>query len=305
MTAKREPLPPFSHESPVSQAGFTMIPNAVVLRGDLSLAARLLYGYLKHLAWRNHTEGIDPPLETLMADLGVGKKVVIAALKELTETGLVRSVRRGQGRTNVYVVVDPGPPSEPLEGSSRSVETALQEVPHRHFSTRARSSLETSSIKTTPSRANARDTSGEIAEALRIGEGPPPLRQVEGQNLGLNALCEVCELGELGGIRPREKMALAYLNGRAGSPGIRAIFWAETVDYATREGKLDELAAMTTEQWEQTLADSIRKKAVRFRERMPDVTMGPKALRDWWLDLAALRPAGGATPDDFRRQATG
>jgi hypothetical protein len=113
------PQPQAVHASAVTQAGFTMIPNAVMLRGDLTAAAKLAYGYLKHLAWRGDTDEAAPARDELGRVLGLADKAVTTAVQSLARAPVVEGdddadarrlvvvVRRGLGMPNLYVVNDP------------------------------------------------------------------------------------------------------------------------------------------------------------------------------------------------------
>lgn len=121
------------HSNPVTQAGFTSIPNVVMLRPDLTPEAKLIYGYLKHLAWREGLEGVAPPRDAVANDLAITEKKVTRAVALLADVGLVEVVRRGQGRTNLYLVHDPE-----IDGS-RKAKSAFLEEPNRPDPARARS----------------------------------------------------------------------------------------------------------------------------------------------------------------------
>jgi len=86
--------------------GFTPLPNAVLLDARLSRDARLLYALLQY-----HARGDGrcfPSHATLAAELGGGETALRAYLRELIDAGLVGQRRRGQGRTNMYVLLPGG-----------------------------------------------------------------------------------------------------------------------------------------------------------------------------------------------------
>ena len=83
--------------------GFTPLPNAVLLDIRLSRDARLLYALLQY-----HARGDGrcfPRHATLAAELGGGETALRAYLRELIDAGLVGQRRRGQGHTNMYILL--------------------------------------------------------------------------------------------------------------------------------------------------------------------------------------------------------
>lgn len=117
--------PPINWASSVTAAGFTMIPNAVMLRTHLSSDARLVYGYLKHLAWRADVGEITSARDAIAFDLGLSEKKVTNALRELqnepvvcgddTEPPLIICIRPGQGKPNRYLINDPESMPQPVD----------------------------------------------------------------------------------------------------------------------------------------------------------------------------------------------
>ena len=86
--------------------GFTPLPNQVLLDARLSRDARLLYALLQY-----HARGDGrcfPSHATLAAELDGGETALRAYLRELIEAGLVAQRLRGQGRTNMYILLDSG-----------------------------------------------------------------------------------------------------------------------------------------------------------------------------------------------------
>lgn len=329
-----------AHSNPVSQAGFTMIPNAVMLRGDLSATAKIVYGYLKHLAWREHGVEVAPARETIAADLHLSEKTVTAAILQLKKapvvegqegdgTRLVGAVQRGQGLTNAYVVNDPATPAEetvvkPKKRRSRKVKTTFLEGEDLPHPARARS-LPLDNSK--PSGAKAPVTGSEIEVPLNeVAAVPDPTRpppvvlfddptKDQRQNLPLNALREECYVGESNPERIAKRV-VPFLNGLKGTGerGIREIAWTELIQHATVTGQMPKVARYLegregAEEFELYVAAAIHVKSALFHEKMPGATMGPAALRDYWLDLARmpnpLQRRGGMTPDDIRRMDIG
>ncbi len=89
-------------KEPGFKDGFTMIPNIILTTPHLTHGAKLCYAMLLKYAWG---EGrCFPGQETLAKDLGVERLSVVRYLKELKEKGAVDVVRRGLGKTNVYII---------------------------------------------------------------------------------------------------------------------------------------------------------------------------------------------------------
>jgi len=82
--------------------GFTQIPNAVLKNNRICPQARLLYGILLSYGWQKNT--CFPGLETLADDIGVSSRMIQKYIEELKSSGLVEVVRRGLGKTNLYIL---------------------------------------------------------------------------------------------------------------------------------------------------------------------------------------------------------
>lgn len=246
------------HSDPVSQAGFTMIPNVVVLDQRLSLGAKLAYGYLKHIAWRTHNGTVESAVSTLCRDLGVSEKTMRGYLHELAAVDLIESKRRGLGLPNLYIVHDP--PQDLLDGT---VETPVQEG---------------EDLRVSPSSTE------EVSTREPPEGGPPKLLRVEGRDLAFDALAEVCRVDPAGN-RARE---VGYaLNGtkQKGLPvGIRELAWR---DLLTANASAE---AMPPEAWERYLATTIRQRAELYERAMPGAALTPLALAKWWTDIGDRPP---------------
>lgn len=117
--------PLVAHSNPVTQAGFTMIPNVIMLRSDLRPVSKLVYGYLSHLAWRNGNDSASSPLARIAADLNISEDTVRASIQQLEAASclegddradaprLLVSKRRGLGLPNLYRISDPELPAAP------------------------------------------------------------------------------------------------------------------------------------------------------------------------------------------------
>ena len=86
---------------PATAGGFTMVPNDLLERGDISPGAKIICIGLLRFAWQ---EGFCfPGQERLAAMLGMGVRTVIRYLQELARARLILLERRGRGRTNRYL----------------------------------------------------------------------------------------------------------------------------------------------------------------------------------------------------------
>ena len=87
---------------PVARGGFTQVPNFILRNPDLSAGAKVVYSMFLSYAW--HNESCFPGQERLAQDIGLSRSRVTEFISELCRAGLVTVQRRGQGRTNIYVV---------------------------------------------------------------------------------------------------------------------------------------------------------------------------------------------------------
>lgn len=294
---ERPPEPVAFHTSPLDAAGFTMIPNTVLWRQDLSIGAKLVYGYLKYLAWRGRTTEVGAARDVIAADLRVGVKTVTGYIKELREAPaaegaddpecpmLIVSIRRGLGRPNVYAV------NPPETGHSGKVISTSLDGSDRPVPARARSSSKPSNTK------------NEEEPPLPPLDVPPPIVLIDGRNVPLDTLAA---LTGVEADSPRYPQAIVALNGRLHKTtgavlekGIRHLYWGECHRHALAAVTPDEVLRLrelqgNPERFAVLLADRIRKKADTYRAAMPGAALTPKALRDWWLDIEHQDRAGDA-----------
>jgi len=87
---------------PVTAGGFTQIPNILLRTKTLSSQAKIVYAQLLSYAWTN--DRAFPGQERMGEDLGASRTTIYRALQELIEAGWLEVERRGQGKTNVYVL---------------------------------------------------------------------------------------------------------------------------------------------------------------------------------------------------------
>ena len=87
---------------PVSAGGFTQVPNCLLNQANLSFAAKVVYAKLLSYAWHNNR--VFPGQETMANELGTSQPTITRAIQELEDNGWLEIQRRGQGKTNVYVL---------------------------------------------------------------------------------------------------------------------------------------------------------------------------------------------------------
>ncbi len=87
---------------PVSAGGFTQVPNLILKNENISAGAKLVYSLLLSYAWHNNM--CFPGQDRLAADCGKTQQWVSLQMKELERESLLEIDRRGQGKTNIYVL---------------------------------------------------------------------------------------------------------------------------------------------------------------------------------------------------------
>lgn len=87
---------------PVSAGGFTQVPNFILKNKELTLGAKVSYATLLSYAWHNNL--VFPGQDTMAKETGMGKRSIVRYIKELQDVGYLDVQRRGQGKTNVYVL---------------------------------------------------------------------------------------------------------------------------------------------------------------------------------------------------------
>ena len=87
---------------PVFQSGFTQLPNFVLRASTISNNAKVIYAKLLSYAWND--DYCYPGQERMAEDIGTSQPTISRALIELQKAGWLDIERRGQGKTNVYVL---------------------------------------------------------------------------------------------------------------------------------------------------------------------------------------------------------
>lgn len=87
---------------PVSAGGFTQVPNFLLKDPKVSANAKVVYAMLLSYAWNNNL--VFPGQERMAEDMGSTKSTVNRGVIELQKAGWLEIQRRGQGKTNLYVL---------------------------------------------------------------------------------------------------------------------------------------------------------------------------------------------------------
>jgi DNA-binding MarR family transcriptional regulator len=87
---------------PVATEGFTQVPNLVLKNAKLSAGAKLVYSLLLSYAW--HNDSAFPGQDRLAKDCGKTQSWVSKRMRDLESTGFLEIKRRGQGKTNIYIL---------------------------------------------------------------------------------------------------------------------------------------------------------------------------------------------------------
>src|SRR5690242_4128352 len=87
---------------PVSAGGFTQVPNFLLKDPKVSANAKVVYSMLLSYAWNNNL--VFPGQERMAEDIGSSQPTIARAIKELEAQGWLEIQRRGQGKTNVYIL---------------------------------------------------------------------------------------------------------------------------------------------------------------------------------------------------------
>lgn len=97
---------------PITQHGFTQMPNVVLRNPNISVGAKVVYTMFLSYAWGDGQ--CFPGQDRLAKDIGMTRVRVTQLIGELEAAGLVEITRRGQGKTNTYeldIRVEPKKPT--------------------------------------------------------------------------------------------------------------------------------------------------------------------------------------------------
>lgn len=91
-------------ENATIRGGFTIVPNYILDSERISRDAQILYIHLLKYAWQK--DSCFPGYDRLCGDLRCGRNQLSRFLKELQSANFLLIIRRGQGKTNIYVLRD-------------------------------------------------------------------------------------------------------------------------------------------------------------------------------------------------------
>lgn len=124
-------------ENELLRRGFTSIPN-YIFGMPISSNAKLIYMALLSYAWNNRY--CYPGLAKLCTDVSLSDKPVTKAIEELTQSALLEVRRRGQGKTNIYIIKDfsgstaPSNPSDSRISKTPILESEILRIKNRQNS---------------------------------------------------------------------------------------------------------------------------------------------------------------------------
>jgi hypothetical protein len=87
---------------PISAGGFTHVPNFLLNDPKISANAKVVYAKLLSYAWNN--DRVFPGQDTMSKDVGMSQSIISRAVKELEVQEWLEIQRRGQGKTNIYIL---------------------------------------------------------------------------------------------------------------------------------------------------------------------------------------------------------
>jgi len=87
---------------PLTQRGFTQVPNAILKSNQVTAGAKLTYAML--LSYAMNKDQCFPGQERLSEDMGVSRQTVNGYIKELEKKGFIKKTRRGLGKSNLYEI---------------------------------------------------------------------------------------------------------------------------------------------------------------------------------------------------------
>jgi hypothetical protein len=87
---------------PISAGGFTQVPNFLLNDPKISANAKVVYAKL--LSYARYNDRVFPGQDTMANDVGMSQPTIARAVKELEDNAWLEIQRRGQGKTNIYIL---------------------------------------------------------------------------------------------------------------------------------------------------------------------------------------------------------
>lgn len=267
--------------------GYGQVPHSRipewVLDADISDRAKVLYARIARYC---DIGGLAFPSKAkLCKQMRCARSTLDEAMKELQMIGALtieENFRPDGGQTaNSYILdwvpaemgeVPAGQVGTPSDGPGTKNECQKERVPEKDL---------TSSLRSEDQKPTM-----------------PKLPRVNGHDLPLDALAEVCGIHPDNRARMRE--AATALNGTTKDDGIKDLFWTELLRWVEERGATNYGEEIDPALITRGLVAAIHRKATLYRERFSDAELTPHALRKWWLDLEVSRQHAALTGDDLR-----
>jgi len=106
--------------------GFVILPKIILHAANLSSEAKLLYAYL--LGYAYEKDRCFPGYIALCADMQKSENTVRSFMRELEAAQLLEQKRRGLGKTNIYVMLNPAKARLQLQTHHQQPRTSESEV---------------------------------------------------------------------------------------------------------------------------------------------------------------------------------
>lgn len=261
MTKKKAEQPWVTGSFP-PEWSYTRLPNSMLLDPTITPEAKVLWMLLCHLAYEQQTARPVVGVAEARALIGMSVRTWNRTRDELSAAGLlVVGSRRGFARPNTYEVRFSGQNATMGRLKTHDPDQAETHDPY----------LEDLKTESLASQASP-------GQALESAESKPPkLVKIDGRNLGMDALAEVCGIDPSGNQAGR--LVAALNGGKAIKVGIRTLCW--------REWSALDIRTSDPSAFEEFVAGRIRDQAKTYTDTMNGAMLTPTALATWWTDMHA------------------
>lgn len=246
---------------------FEKVPTALATDTTLSLQARAVYPILLAEAWQRGARAGEqvelPAIRELAVVCGCSMTALKGYIRELSDAAWIWTTRPARGKPQRYVIRA----SRGSESAPRPEKCGSDSDP---------------GVGRNPTHSRARDSS------LRLGAdgelaAPPAAVKIEGRNLPVDALAEVCGVNLVNRAKARE-LAGALRE-------IRQYVW----DDLRPEVRVEMYASPQT--FERRLAATIRDRAVAYGKALRGARITAPALAKWWHDVVSSGAPGVSDAD--------